>query len=74
MSTYGTRRRNTRTDLALVESGAWAKVGSKHFRHESGIEVKYDHNAWNWQIIGGRECGYRYGTLEVAAYSAVRGI
>ena len=66
------RRRNTRTDLELVASGAWAKVGTKAFRHESGVEVRYDHNAWLWRVVGGADDGNGYKTLDVAAYSALR--
>lgn len=53
-------------------SGEWARVARKHYRHVSGIEIAYDHMAWNWQIIGGREDGNRYPTLSVAQYSATR--
>lgn len=62
------RRRNTRTDLDMVASGQWAKVGKKHFRHVSGIEVTYDCNAWRWLVSS--EPRLTWGTLEVAAHVA----
>ena len=64
------RRSNTRTDLALVASGAWAKVGSKHYRHVTGIEVRYDHNAWGWRVSTDESAIWP--TLELAAYEAER--
>lgn len=58
-----TGRRNTRTDLELINSGQWAKVGRKHFRRFDGAEVRYDCNAWGWRVNGGR---FVWKTLEVA--------
>lgn len=52
--------------------GTWNRIARKHYRHMSGIEVRYDHNAWNWEIIGGPEDGYRYSTLTVAQLSATQ--
>lgn len=31
----------------------WAKVGRKHYRHESGAEVTYDHNRFLWIAANG---------------------
>lgn len=53
-----------------ITSGEWAKAGRKHYRHMSGIEVRYNHNRWLWEIIGGPEDGLAYGTLWIAQYQA----
>lgn len=55
------------------EKIGWDKIARKHYRHESGVEVRYNCNAWAWEIIGGSEDGYKYGTLSIAQYSALRG-
>lgn len=65
-------RTNRRADLELIASGAWAKTGRKTYQHESGIVVRYDCNAWLWEIIGGAEDGRFYQTLTVAAYFATK--
>lgn len=57
------RRRNTRTDLDLVNAGDFVKVGRKHFRHVSGLEITYDSNAWHWRAVG-----RLWTTLDWAAY------
>jgi hypothetical protein len=54
------------------ERNMWSKIASKHYRHESGIEVIYRHNAWTWEVVGGRDDGHCYTTLRVAQYSATR--
>jgi hypothetical protein len=59
-------RFNTRTDLDMVNSGAWNKVGKKHFRHVSGAEVRYDCNAWTWAVTGCAADGERYSALHAA--------
>lgn len=43
-----------------VVKSEWVKFGPKHFSHVSGVQVKYDHNAWAWQVIGGAKCGTYY--------------
>jgi hypothetical protein len=53
-------------------TGTWNRIASKTYRHLSGIEVAYDHNAWNWQIVGGANDGSRYQTLTVAQHYATR--
>jgi hypothetical protein len=45
------------TFLSEVVETDWAKVASKHYKHKSGVQVKYNHNAWKWEIIGGAKCG-----------------
>ena len=61
-----------RADLDLIASGSWVKAGRKTYRHASGIVVRYDHNRFTWEIVGGAEDGYHYTTLTVAAHSATR--
>ena len=61
-----TSRNNTNP---MKNDGMWAKVGDKTYRHESGLTISYDHNAWAWVIEGDR-CGYK--TLGVAKYNAER--
>lgn len=58
--------RNERTDIAMVNSGQWAKAGRKHYRHASGIEVVYRPNVWAWEIVGGAGDGLRFGPLHAA--------
>lgn len=48
--------------LSSVVKSEWKSVGRKHWSHVSGVQVKYDCNAWKWQIIGGARCGYKYDT------------
>lgn len=57
------RRRNTRTDIDLVNAGDFVKVGRKHFRHASGLEISYDCNTWRWRAVG-----QLWATLDWAAY------
>jgi hypothetical protein len=57
------RRRNTRTDLDLVNAGDFVKVGRRHFRHESGLEITYDCNRSHWLAAGNA-----WQSLEWAAY------
>ena len=68
-------RRNTRTDLAMLESGEWSKVGRKHFRRFDGATVQYDCNRWHWVATGpnGENHG-RWKTLEVAVSSLPPGV
>lgn len=58
--------------LSEVIPGEWVKVGSKHFKHVDGVQVKYDHNAWKWQVIGGPKCGYYYDTKWAAQTEGVK--
>lgn len=51
----------------MINDGSWAKVGDKTYRHESGIIIRYNCNAWLW-IIDGQTVGYK--TLGVAKYNA----
>lgn len=48
------------TFLSEVVETDWAKVASKHYKHKSGVQVKYNHNAWKWEVIGGAKCGSFY--------------
>ena len=58
--------------LSPVTTGTWERVGRKHYRHVTGIEVVYRSNAWTWEIVGGPEDGHRYSTLTIAQASALR--
>jgi hypothetical protein len=58
--------------LKPITEGTWVKIARKHYRHVSGIEVRYDDNAWTWEVIGGKDDGHRYGTLSVAQWAATR--
>ena len=70
MPTYKMMMRHGRTDIEMVASGAWVKVGRKHFRHVSGVEVRYDSNAWLWKVSGGPWDRYGFEVLH-GARSAV---
>lgn len=59
----GYPRRQGRTDEGMLASGAWAKVGRKEYRHESGARVIYRPNAHLWEIVGGAADGLRYERL-----------
>ena len=56
------------TDKEMIASGAWAKLGDKHYRHHSGAEITYDHNGFLWIVNG--KLGYK--TLRVARWDAER--
>lgn len=60
--------------LSEVDPNEWVKVGSKHYQHVSGVQVKYDHNRWHWQIIGGAKCGLAYETKWASQTEAVKGV
>lgn len=61
--------RHGNTGRELVNSGAWVKVGRKHYRHIDGAEVRYNCNHWGWQIVGQPEL---WKSLWVAAHWATR--
>lgn len=50
----GFPRRHGNTGREMVDSGQWAKVGKKHYRHVSGNEAKWDCNVWGWRINDGK--------------------
>lgn len=52
--------------------GAWAKVASKTYRHESGATVRYDCNRYTWEIVGGASDGRGYTSLWAAQYEVQR--
>lgn len=58
--------------LSDVVASDWAKVASKHYKHKSGIQVKYNHNAWKWEVIGGAKCGYMYDVKWAAQTEAIK--
>lgn len=45
-------RRRINTALEMLASGQWVRAGSKHYRHASGEEVRYDGNRWLWMHRG----------------------
>ena len=49
-------------------SQLWAKVGRKHYRHETGVEVTYDFNRFLWIAADGNG----YITLHAAQNASVR--
>lgn len=60
--------------LSDVEESEWTKVASKHYRHVTGVQVKYDHNRWAWAVIGGKNCGRLYETKWASQMEAVKGL
>lgn len=56
-----------RTDTEMLTSGQWAKIGTKHYRHASGIEIEYDCMAWGWKVSGVKGV---WSALWVARYEA----
>lgn len=61
------------TKAQPITEGTWNRTARKTYRHESGIVVRYNHNRWAWEIVGGAEDGHLYGTLNVAQYFATKG-
>lgn len=60
--------------LSDVDPKEWIQVASKHYRHKTGVQVKYDHNRWAWQVIGGVNCGRLYETKWQSQTEAVKGL
>jgi len=48
--TNTTATRPTRTDITMTASGAWAKIGHKHYRRFDGLEIAYNHNTFRWVV------------------------
>jgi hypothetical protein len=57
-----------------MTKGAWNKTAAKTYRHVSGMVVRYNHNRYSWEIVGGPADGHRYGTLTVAAHVVEAGL
>ncbi len=57
------------TGREMVASGAWCKLGKKHYQHSSGIEIRYNCNRWLWEIVGRNEA---YTLLWVAVHAALK--
>lgn len=53
-------------------TGEWSKIAKKHYRHVSGVEVRYNCNRWAWEVIGGPDNGRAYAALWVAQHSATK--
>lgn len=60
------------TRVIPTTSGTWERIARKHYRHIGGHEVRYDCNRWAWEVIGGANDGYLYGTLNVAQHAAIK--
>jgi hypothetical protein len=61
------------TDMRTTKSTkeGWTKIGRKHYRHDATkVEVRYNCNGWNWDVIGGKADGSAYGALWVAMQAA----
>lgn len=56
------------TGKEMIDSGEWARIGSKHYRHETGVEITYNHNAYGWAVS--TRPGVVWKTLWVARYEA----
>ena len=41
------------TRMKPITQGTWNRIARKHYRHESGVEVIYRPNSWNWEVVGG---------------------
>lgn len=54
-----------------ITEGEWVRIARKHYRHESGVEIRYDWNRCLWQIIGGRYDSLYYERLWAAQHAAV---
>ncbi len=42
------------TAREIVAAGDFVKVGKKHYRHVSGVEIKYNWTRWAWELPDGR--------------------
>ena len=62
----------TRIAKPAINNGEWSRIARKTHRHESGIVVRYDFNRCLWEIVGGKEDGAFYYTLNVAQHAATR--
>ncbi len=61
-------KRQGHTGREMLASGSWVKLAPKHYRHESGAEIRYDCNRWVWQIVGAEA----YTLLWVARHAVER--
>jgi hypothetical protein len=57
---------------AAKETTMWNRIAPKTYQHTTGIIVRYLHNAWTWEVVGGADDGHTYKTLRVAQHSATR--
>lgn len=65
--------RPNRTDLDMLASGQWVRVGKRHYRHASGIEIRYDLKAYLWRGRGGYHDGRAWETLGPARHNVELG-
>lgn len=52
----------------MTATQTWISIGRKHYRHSDGIEIRYSHNNWMWELVGGINDGLMFKTLKVAKY------
>lgn len=64
------RHRRLHNAQVAKDEAEWSKVADKHYRHAGGVEVIYRHNAWMWEVVGGKNDGYRFKLLWVAQEAA----
>ena len=55
-----------------INNGEWNRIASKTHRHASGIVIRYNHNRWLWEVVGGKDDGHSYTTLAAAQHAATR--
>ena len=46
------KHRHGHTGREMAQAITWTKVARKHYRHISGVEVRYDCNRWGWEVVG----------------------
>lgn len=66
----GRTARNTATEI--LATGAWVKIGDKHYKHHTGVEVHYDHMRWVWIHSNRPNAGWK--TLRFAVMEAERSV
>lgn len=65
-------RQTVRTDIAMINSGQWARIGRKQYQNAQGVVIRYINNDWVWEIVGGASDGMRFTTLDVTRYEVER--
>jgi hypothetical protein len=56
-----------------MQTEGWTRVASGHYRHDSGVEVRYStSDRWQggWMVVGGRNDGAWASTATEAQYRA----
>ena len=65
-------RQTTRTDIDMINSGQWNRIGRKQYQNAQGVTIRYINNDWVWEIVGGANNGLRFTTLDIARYEVER--